>query len=307
MGNFMVIKLKTIVLLFFLEIILVKVSLAIPIGNDEQPISRKSKPAKSTSGEVNGAWVVEPTANGLQGILYISKSPQGGITGNFNASQNGVDAEERCQGDVSGGAVSLVCTVIRPSNGWAAHSFMLEVAGTRLKGQLVAGSHQLDVLLVRNDEDRRMKAESARAAEQERAAAQAKREAEEREAEARAEREAKARAEREAKARADEERKQYVSHGGLTWMPAKFTKNWNDANKYCNNTVINGQSGWRLPTQDELSALYASGAMNNRGWSLFYTWSSTPDGSGKHYLVSLDYGGVHSDGDTNLIYVTCVR
>ena len=37
------------------------------------------------------------------------------------------------------------------------------------------------------------------------------------------------------------------------------------------------------------------------------TWSSTPDGSGKHYNVNLNNGNVNSNNDTNENYVTCVR
>ena len=47
----------------------------------------------------------------------------------------------------------------------------------------------------------------------------------------------------------------YVSQGGLTWMPITsqgMKMNWDKANSYCANTTINGQSGWRLPTKDEL-------------------------------------------------------
>jgi hypothetical protein len=100
----------------------------------------------------------------------------------------------------------------------------------------------------------------------------------------------------------------FVSQGGLTWMPINSsTKTWSDANSYCTNTAINGQNGWRLPTKDELKALYDSGAMKGQGWTLLYTWSSTPDGGGGHYVVGLSFGGVGSYGDTGSLYVTCVR
>ena len=107
----------------------------------------------------------------------------------------------------------------------------------------------------------------------------------------------------------------YVSQGGLTWMPMTFTKNWADANAYCANTAINGQNGWRLPTKDELSALYASGyasrAMNRQGWNLDYTWSSTPNRD-THYSVNMRNGEVSSNHYSSfdaldVIYVTCVR
>jgi len=100
----------------------------------------------------------------------------------------------------------------------------------------------------------------------------------------------------------------FVSQGGLTWMPINNDrKDWPDANAYCTHTVIAGKTGWRLPTDDELSALYASGAMKDKGWTLYYTWSSTPGGSGGHYYVDLDNGVVISSVGTYYYYVTCVR
>ena len=71
--------------------------------------------------------------------------------------------------------------------------------------------------------------------------------------------------------------------------------------------TINGQTGWRLPTQTELSALYASGAMNGQGWTLDYTWSSTPNGPGAHFTVSLDDVHVLGNKDADVSYVSCVR
>jgi tetratricopeptide (TPR) repeat protein len=117
----------------------------------------------------------------------------------------------------------------------------------------------------------------------------------------------------EATARAEEQKKLdyptgYVSRGGLAWMPVSFKLSWSDANAFCSYTAINGQTGWRLPTKDELSALYASGAMNGQWWrTLDYIWSSTPHGSGSHYYVLLDNGNVSWSLDANDYYVVCVR
>ena len=90
-------------------------------------------------------------------------------------------------------------------------------------------------------------------------------------------------------------------------MPISFNKTWPEANAYCTNTTINGQTGWRLPTKDELKALYDSGAINNQGWTLNYTWSFTPDGRGDHYFVGLHDGFVNWDYDRGEGFVTCVR
>jgi hypothetical protein len=108
------------------------------------------------------------------------------------------------------------------------------------------------------------------------------------------------------------EKDRWVSQGGLTWMPISFKKSWTAANSYCNNTIINGQRGWRLPTQGELLSLYNSGAMNDKGWELSGTWSSTPITSGEHFFVPLHGMGSFSvdynyNVDTYELYVTCVR
>jgi hypothetical protein len=101
----------------------------------------------------------------------------------------------------------------------------------------------------------------------------------------------------------------YVSQGGLTWMPVTFgrTLNWPDANAYCTGTIINGQTGWRMPTQAELLNLYSSGAMNNQSWWLYGTWSSTPAGSGNHYRIDLAYGDAAAGVDVIGYAVSCVR
>lgn len=103
----------------------------------------------------------------------------------------------------------------------------------------------------------------------------------------------------------------YIVQGGLIWMPVTFSDTGTNANLYCANTTINGQTGWRMPTQPELSGLYSSGAMNGQGWTLSNTWSSTvPTGSGGiyiHYYVSLVNGYVYYQNDTYIFYVTCVR
>ena len=106
----------------------------------------------------------------------------------------------------------------------------------------------------------------------------------------------------------------YVSQGGLTWMPNNIMPpngyaNWSAADTYCTTTTINGQTGWRLPTQLELSNLYNSGAMNGQGWVLNPTWSSTPYPHvvGTHYGVYLNNGVIDWFSDANGNSVTCVR
>ena len=102
----------------------------------------------------------------------------------------------------------------------------------------------------------------------------------------------------------------YVAQGGLTWMPVSSTQyTWSQASALCSGT-INGQTGWRLPTDTELSALYASGAMNGQGWTVSSTWSSTPVPNSVNghvvFVLSFGYSSPVNDG-SGQIYATCVR
>jgi hypothetical protein len=95
----------------------------------------------------------------------------------------------------------------------------------------------------------------------------------------------------------------YVVQGGLNWMPVSFTDNWLNARDYCTNTTINGLTGWRLPTQAELSALQASGAMNGQGWTLGATFSDTTIA----IVLFVNLGDGSTGYDWNNHYVSCVR
>jgi hypothetical protein len=102
----------------------------------------------------------------------------------------------------------------------------------------------------------------------------------------------------------------YVVKGAQTWMPVTFTAAWDPANSFCNNTKINGLSGWRLPTEFELTQMFASGSMNGQGWTLDNTWSSTVPASGTastRLAVNLASGVSAADSTANTGYVTCVR
>jgi hypothetical protein len=102
----------------------------------------------------------------------------------------------------------------------------------------------------------------------------------------------------------------FVVKGSVTWMPATFIATWDNAKSFCNNTKINGLTGWRLPTEFELTELFASGLMNGQGWTLNKTWSSNLSGSadaGTRLAVNLVTGASAADSTANMAYVTCVR
>jgi hypothetical protein len=103
----------------------------------------------------------------------------------------------------------------------------------------------------------------------------------------------------------------YVTQGGLSWMPITFTGDYSSADTYCTTKTINGQTGWRMPTEAELSSLYTSGAMNGQGWTLASSVRSSTWNPGEtaHSLVDLDDSGYIYTGDDSLtyLYVSCVR
>lgn len=104
----------------------------------------------------------------------------------------------------------------------------------------------------------------------------------------------------------------YVSEGGLTWMPVSATEyTYAQTLALCAGT-INGTSGWRLPTDTELLALLASGAMNGQGWDLTTTgtWSSTGFGGAPppdHYMVFLNAGNNAAVPNGTTALATCVK
>ena len=98
----------------------------------------------------------------------------------------------------------------------------------------------------------------------------------------------------------------YVVQGGLTWTPNNGLNLWADANSFCVNATFNGETGWRLPTVNELSSMASSGALN----AGYYVWSSTPNPTGGYYVVYLDPTRVFNGDvstETSGSYTTCVN
>jgi hypothetical protein len=110
-------------------------------------------------------------------------------------------------------------------------------------------------------------------------------------------------------------------NSALTWVSTRATKQvtWTNARDFCMNSSINiqnpstnNQTGWRLPSVDELTTLYNSGALTAANWSKGTTWSAVIDSTStaaapKHTAVNLGTGVQTQLADTESAYVTCVR
>ena len=94
-------------------------------------------------------------------------------------------------------------------------------------------------------------------------------------------------------------------YGGHTYYVAPDPGNrmeWSAANSYCNNLSLEGMTGWKMPTRDELVQMYAD--RNSIGGfyittSIYtyvsYYWSSTIDnGTGNYFHVCFSNGNVSS-------------
>jgi hypothetical protein len=99
-----------------------------------------------------------------------------------------------------------------------------------------------------------------------------------------------------------------VTSGSLQWMGVSSVDTWTKARDFCTGT-IEGTTGWRQPTQAELTDLQKSGAIAGHGWTLGATWSSTAGkaASTNHVVVDLSSGTAVERSDTDSAYVSCVR
>ena len=84
------------------------------------------------------------------------------------------------------------------------------------------------------------------------------------------------------------------TENGLEWKPGpdKDT-DWNKANYWVEGLTLDG-GGWRMPTLDELSALYKEGAGDHNMTPLLKTtgswvWSDKKKGSSQAWVVHFDY------------------
>jgi hypothetical protein len=81
--------------------------------------------------------------------------------------------------------------------------------------------------------------------------------------------------------------------------------NWDDARLYCFALNIEGKTGWRLPTKDELNQIYES----NNDYEPIWYWSSTEGSGGTAWSQNFDNGAQASDNykGFGVTYVRAIR
>lgn len=84
-----------------------------------------------------------------------------------------------------------------------------------------------------------------------------------------------------------------LTNGGLTWIrPDSTLRTWDNGNAYCSGLNIAGKTGWRLPTEEELVALYTEKGSSHipmLEWPLGWIHASTPYSNG-HKVVRMSDG-----------------
>jgi hypothetical protein len=101
----------------------------------------------------------------------------------------------------------------------------------------------------------------------------------------------------------------FVTSGSLKWMGVTATQhNYADALSFCTNSMIDNQTGWRLPTAAELNNLFSANAITGQGWTVGNTWSSTAGTqAASHRAINLSTNDTLNRADTDSAYFTCVR
>jgi len=105
------------------------------------------------------------------------------------------------------------------------------------------------------------------------------------------------------------------SKTGLMWQKEHVTgKTWQQALKYCEDSIYAGYSDWRLPNKNELASL-VNYEKSGGPYSYFpnmpsnFFWSSSTRSGYTDYAWFVNFlgGGVDSNGKSGTYYVRCVR
>ena len=83
---------------------------------------------------------------------------------------------------------------------------------------------------------------------------------------------------------------------------------WDSAKRACDELILNGYSDWRLPTKDQLNALYVNlKQIGLGGFTSYFYWSCTEYNSNGVWLQFFLYGGQYDSIMNNIYGVRAVR
>lgn len=102
---------------------------------------------------------------------------------------------------------------------------------------------------------------------------------------------------------------------GLYWTNTNGLEkqNWDEANRFCSSSSIEGVLNWRLPTKDELvsiSRLFKKNQNtygNDARWQSEGLWSSSQSYKNSHWAVNLELGTSYHYNDSGQLLTTCVH
>lgn len=99
-------------------------------------------------------------------------------------------------------------------------------------------------------------------------------------------------------------------YGGYTYYVAPDPGNhmeWSAANSYCNNLSLEGMSGWRMPTIDELVQMYAESSLIGGFNEHQSYWSRTQASSTAHWAVDFWTGNLDPFRSDQLLSVRPIK
>jgi hypothetical protein len=101
----------------------------------------------------------------------------------------------------------------------------------------------------------------------------------------------------------------YVWYNNQAWASVAASAanlSYTDALAYCSATALNGQTGWRLPTRNELQGLLSAGVTPPASAQQF-AWTTTPYSATEQYILDLVSHTVYRTTTTNLAAAMCIR
>jgi hypothetical protein len=97
-------------------------------------------------------------------------------------------------------------------------------------------------------------------------------------------------------------------HGLVAAITDLGSMDWNSVKTACDELILNGYSDWRLPSKEELNALYVNlKQIRVGGFANYYYWSSTEDDNTSAWKQDFSNGEQNGNNKNNKFNVRAVR